>query len=80
MAPGGSEPSQGARRALCLNAAIKFRDMAAQAHSPETRQALMQLTVLYEELAEYAATPTCPQPTEVQCPNPSQSSKDRDAD
>ena len=44
-------------RAEYLDAAIKLRDMAAKAHSLETQQGLMQLAVMYQELAAYSANP-----------------------
>lgn len=50
------ETPPGGPGAAYLKIAIKLRDMSARARSPDTRREFMRLAVLYEELAEYAAT------------------------
>lgn len=50
------ESPPGIARAAYLENAIKLRDMSARAQFSETQQMFMRLAVLYEELAEFAAT------------------------
>ena len=52
----GGTQSAAARRATYLTAAVELRKMAFKVQSPEMRRDLMQLAVLYQELAEYSAT------------------------
>lgn len=75
----GKPSSQGARRAAYLQTSIQLRELAKNAHSTETRRALRQLAVLYQELAEYAVTSATRRPTDEERPDPSQTSKERDA-
>ena len=68
MALEGWKSPRGVARAAYLDSAIKLRDMAAKAHFPEARQALMRLAVFYDALAEYMAAPASARPTDDESP------------
>jgi uncharacterized coiled-coil protein SlyX len=69
-----------ARRAAYLRSAVQLRALAEKAQDTEARRMLMQLAVLYEELAEYAATSATRRPADEADPPSGQPPSPGEAD